>query len=54
VIDQVAEFPNGEFDDIVDTVSQALLRIRQGGLIRLASDEPDEPQLFRRARAAYY
>ena len=54
VIDQVAEFPNGEFDDIVDTVSQALMRIRQGGLIRLASDEPDEPQLFRRARAAYY
>ena len=54
VIDEMAEFPNGEFDDLVDTVSQALMRFRQGGLIRLHSDEPDEPQLFRRHRAAYY
>jgi predicted phage terminase large subunit-like protein len=54
VIDQIAEFPNSEHDEHVDCCSQALMRVRQGGLIRLASDEPDEPQLFRRARAAYY
>lgn len=54
VIDEVAEFPNGEFDDLCDTVSQALMRFRQGGLIRLHSDEPDEQPLFRRHKAAYY
>jgi predicted phage terminase large subunit-like protein len=54
VIDQIAEFPNSDHDEHADCCSQALLRVRQGGLIRLASDEPDEPQLFRRARAAYY
>lgn len=39
VIDQVAEFPNGENDDLVDTCSQAMLRIRQGGFIRLVTDD---------------
>jgi len=54
VVDQVAEFPNGEHDEFVDCTSQALMRFRQGGLIRLASDEPDEPKMFRRRGAAYY
>jgi len=54
VIDQVAEFPNGEHDEFVDCTSQALMRFRQGGLIRLKSDEADEPKLFRRRSAAYY
>ena len=54
VIDQVAAFPNDDHDEFVDCTSQALMRFRQGGLIRLHSDEPDEPQLFRRHRAAYY
>ena len=38
VIDQVAEFPNGENDDLADTVTQAMLRIRQGGFVQLKSD----------------
>jgi predicted phage terminase large subunit-like protein len=54
VIDQVAEFPNGEFDDIVDTVSQALTRFRKGGMVRLASDYKDEPREHRRSNAPYY
>jgi predicted phage terminase large subunit-like protein len=37
VIEECAEFPNGQHDDYVDTVSQALLRARKGGLL-LASD----------------
>jgi predicted phage terminase large subunit-like protein len=54
VIEEVASFPVGEHDDYVDTTSQALLRYRQGGFIRLDSDEADEPKLFRRRMAAYY
>ena len=42
LIDQVAEFPNGEHDDLYDTTVQAMMRIRQGGLIRLKSDEKDD------------
>lgn len=33
VIEECAEFPNGKHDDYVDTVSQALLRARRGGLL---------------------
>ena len=54
VIEEVAAFPAGENDDYVDTTSMALLRFRQGGLIRLESDEKDEPSFFRARRAAYY
>jgi predicted phage terminase large subunit-like protein len=44
VVEECAEFPFGEHDDYVDTVTQALIRIRQGGLISLLDDyEPDEP-----------
>jgi predicted phage terminase large subunit-like protein len=53
VIEEVASFPNGENDDYVDTTSQALLRFRQGGFIKLDSDEKDDPIYFRR-KAAYY
>ena len=55
VVEEVAAFPAGEHDDYVDTCTQALMRMRQGGFIRLPSDEPDEPQLWRsHRRAAYY
>jgi predicted phage terminase large subunit-like protein len=55
VIEEFASFPAGEHDDLVDATTQALLRFRQGGLIRLNSDEPDEPKEFKRRRAvAYY
>jgi predicted phage terminase large subunit-like protein len=55
VIEECAAFPVGEHDDYVDTVSQALLRFRQGGFIQLASDEQDEPRTFRkRSLRPYY
>ena len=55
VIDQVAEFPNSEHDEHVDCISQALMRFRQGGFIRLPSDEPDEIKYFKsRRRGGYY
>jgi predicted phage terminase large subunit-like protein len=42
VIEEVASFPAGDHDDYVDSVSQALMRFRQGGYIRTTLDEPDE------------
>jgi predicted phage terminase large subunit-like protein len=54
-IEECAEFPYGDHDDYLDTVVQALLRFRSGGLIRTASDEPDdwdEPRSYRPKR--YY
>jgi phage terminase large subunit-like protein len=53
VVEEVASFPVGEHDDYVDTVSQALLRYRQGGFISLDSDERED-QYFRARKAAYY
>jgi predicted phage terminase large subunit-like protein len=47
VIEEVAAFPVGEHDDYVDTMTQALLRFRQGGFISLPNDEPDDVRYFR-------
>jgi predicted phage terminase large subunit-like protein len=53
VMEEMASFPNGDHDDLVDSSSQALLRFRQGGFISINSDEEDEPRYFRR-KLAYY
>jgi len=53
LIEEMARFPNAEHDDYVDSSSQALIRFRQGGFLRLPSDEEEEPQYWRR-RKAYY
>lgn len=53
LIEEVASFPSGEHDDLVDSMSQALLRYRRGGFIQLASDEEDEPRQFRRKEPYY-
>ena len=55
VIEEVLAFPVGEHDDYVDTMTQALLRFRQGGFISLPSDDDDgyERKQHRR-KAAYY
>jgi predicted phage terminase large subunit-like protein len=47
VVEEVAAFPVGEHDDYVDTMTQALLRFRQGGFISLPSDEPDDIRYFK-------
>jgi phage terminase large subunit-like protein len=55
LIDEIASFPSGEHDDLVDSTSQALLRYRRGGFIRLDSDEPEEIKEFKsRRHAGYY
>lgn len=53
VIEEIAAFPVGEHDDYVDTVSQALLRYRQGGFISLDTDDRDDAPFVAR-QAAYY
>jgi len=53
LVEEVASFPSGEHDDMVDSMSQALIRYRRGGFIRLDSDEPDEVKYFRRKREYY-
>ena len=52
VIEECAAFPNGDYDDYVDTTIMALMRYRQGGFIQLESDHKDEE--FVRGRADYY
>ena len=42
IIDEVADFPNGDHDDLVDSASCALIRYRQGGFIRLPTDLYEE------------
>lgn len=52
VAEQMAAFPNAEHDDLVDSTVQAMLRFRQGGLLRLDSDEEDD--IVIPSRRAYY
>ena len=53
VIDDVASFPAAEHDDLVDTVSQALLRFRQGGFVSSRYDQDDDEDFYQK-KAAYY
>ena len=50
VVNEVAEFPAGEHDDYVDSVSLALMRFRKGGYIKSDLDEPDEVKMFKSNR----
>lgn len=54
VIEECNDFPSGTNDDLVDSTTQALLRFRQGGFIRLPNDEPEDIQYFKRRQKAYY
>jgi len=55
VIEECNDFPSGANDDLVDSTTQALLRFRKGGFLRLPSDEYDEPSRYkRRNQYAYY
>ena len=47
VIEECNDFPSGANDDLVDSTTLALARFRQGGFIRLPSDEEDEIPGFR-------
>jgi predicted phage terminase large subunit-like protein len=54
LVEEVASFPSGEHDDLVDSMSQALLRFRRGGFVQLDSDEPDEIKEFKSKRNQGY
>ena len=54
VIEECASFPNGEHDDLADSMTQAILRFRQGGFIGTRTDyEDDDLTTYRRSREYY-
>jgi len=54
LVEETASFPSGEHDDLVDSMTQALLRFRRGGFIQLDSDQEDEVQEFKSSRNRGY
>jgi predicted phage terminase large subunit-like protein len=50
MVEEVAAFPYGDHDDLVDSMTQALMRFRQGGLIRHPEDYKDEDQPKRKKK----
>lgn len=56
LIDEVASFPSGRHDDLVDCVSLALSRFRSGGFIGTTNDKDidEDTWNFRARKAAYY
>jgi len=55
VIEECNDFPSGANDDLVDSTTLALMRFRQGGFIKLPSDEVDDDRLYQyRKKTAYY
>ncbi len=54
LVEELAEFPYGDHDDTVDTTLMALTRFRQGGFLRLPSDQADEPLNHGHRKSGYY
>ena len=52
MIEECASFPFGSHDDLCDSMTQALMRFREGGFLELATDYEDEP-IERRERVYY-
>jgi predicted phage terminase large subunit-like protein len=50
LVDEIAAFPSGEHDDLVDATTLALMRFRQGGFLRLPIDEPEDMVYFKGSR----
>ena len=44
MIEECAAFPFGANDDLCDTMTQALMRFREGGLLSLQDDYEDSDQ----------
>ena len=53
LIEEVAAFPNGEYDDLVDSMTQALMRYRQGNFVELPTDDWGEEKESYRVPAYY-
>jgi len=54
VMEECAAFPNGEHDDLADSMTQAILRFRQGGFITTRTDYNDEDEYSHKTRREYY
>lgn len=54
LVDQVAAFPGGDKDDLVDSMTMALARFRQGGFLSLSSDEDEDDTYYANRVAKYY
>jgi predicted phage terminase large subunit-like protein len=56
LVEEIAAFPVGSHDDLVDSTVIALMRFREGGYLRLPSDdtEDDHHESYIPYRAAYY
>lgn len=55
VVEELLAFPAGEHDDDVDSLTLSLMRVRQGGLLRLRNDQNDDAMPFvSPRRAAFY
>lgn len=52
VIEECAAFPYGDHDDLVDSMTQAVMRFRQGGFVEHPEDYKDEPII--RNNKTYY
>ncbi len=53
LIEEVAAFPEGEYDDLVDSMTQALMRYRQGNFIQLPTDDWQDVEKSAMVRAYY-
>jgi predicted phage terminase large subunit-like protein len=53
LIEEVAAFPNGEYDDLVDSMTQALMRYRQGNFVQLPTDSWENDETSARVRVYY-
>lgn len=54
LVDQVAAFPGGDKDDLVDSMTMGLARFRQGGFLSLSSDEDEDDTYYANRVAKYY
>jgi len=54
LVEECNDFPSGANDDLVDSTTLALMRFRNGGFIRLPSDEPEPTKFFKSIRKQGY
>jgi predicted phage terminase large subunit-like protein len=54
LVEEIAGFPFMSHDDLVDSTVMALMRYRQGGFVRLPSDEPEPKKYFKSQRNVGY
>ena len=55
VIEECAAFPNGTHDDLVDSLTQALMRYRQGNFVQIPTDDWEEGEgSMNISASAYY